>query len=460
MPLTRWHAELAWTGLAVERDVLLEVADGRFSAVTPGVASPPDAHRLPGITIPGLANAHSHAFHRALRGHTQAQRGTFWTWRERMYALAAGLTPDTYLALARATFAEMALAGITCVGEFHYLHHGPGGQPYDDPNAMGHALIAAAAQAGIRITLLDTLYLAGGIGAGGTGAGGIGAGGIGQPLSGPQLRFGDGSSQSWAQRVGAITHGPHARPGAAIHSVRAVPPDSFAALVAWSHHHAAPIHVHLSEHQAENDSTLAAFGRSPAELLLDAGVLGPRTTAVHATHVTAQDIELLGQSDTTVCMCPTTERDLADGIGPAHALAKAGSPIALGTDSHAVIDLFEEARAVELDERLLTHERGHWPAADLLTAATGNGYTCLGWPEGGVLAPGALADFVTVRTDSVRMAGWRPEAAVESLVFAATAADVAHVVVGGRPIVKDGHHLLIGDVPGELQRVIDACYQI
>ncbi len=445
MQVRRWHAELAWTGLAVERDVLLEVADGLFTAVTPRTPRPADAERLAGITVPGLANAHSHAFHRALRGHTQAQRGTFWTWRERMYALAGALTPDSYLALARATFAEMALAGITCVGEFHYLHHAPGGQPYDDPNAMGHALIAAAAQAGIRITLLDTLYL---------------AGGIGQPLSGPQLRFGDGSSQKWVERVGAIKHGPHARPGAAIHSVRAVPPDAFAALVAWSHHHAAPIHVHLSEQQAENVAARAAFGRSPAELLLDAGVLGPRTTAIHATHLTEQDIRLLGESTTTICMCPTTERDLADGIGPARALASAGASIALGSDSHAVIDLFEEARAVELDERLRTHERGHWPATDLLSAATAGGYRCLGWPEGGVLAPGALADFVTVRDDSVRMAGWRPEAAVESVVFAATAADVAHVVVGGRPIVRDGRHLLVGDVPGELQRAIDACYQI
>ena len=166
MPVTRWHAEYAWLGGdRPARDVLVEADEGRFTTVTPDVTDPPeDATRLPGLTLPGLADAHSHAFHRALRGRTTGARGTFWSWRERMYAVAARLDPDTYKALATAVYAELALAGITCVGEFHYLHHGRAGEPYDDPNAMGQAIAQAAAEAGIRLTLLDTCYLHGGIG--------------------------------------------------------------------------------------------------------------------------------------------------------------------------------------------------------------------------------------------------------------------------------------------------------
>ena len=193
----RWHAELAWLpSHGVMPDVLIEAIGDRFTAVTPGVSAAQAAGvpRLRGLTLPGLANAHSHAFHRALRGITQASRGTFWTWRERMYEVAGRLDPARYLALARAVYAEMALAGITCVGEFHYLHHDQGGVPYGDPNEMSRALIEAAGQAGIRITLLDTCYL----------SGGLDAAGQGLPLAGPQLRFGDGDSERWAARVSAL----------------------------------------------------------------------------------------------------------------------------------------------------------------------------------------------------------------------------------------------------------------
>ena len=183
----RWHAEWAWVGDTVAPDVLIEASDGRFSAVTAGVEAPADAVRLPGVTLPGLANTHSHAFHRALRGRTAADRGSFWTWREGMYTLADRLDPDTYLELARATYAEMALAGITCVGEFHYLHRDRGGRAYADPAVMGKVLIEAAAQAGIRITLLDTLYLTSTV--------------DGEPLRGVQRRFGDGDLDGWVART-------------------------------------------------------------------------------------------------------------------------------------------------------------------------------------------------------------------------------------------------------------------
>ncbi|WP_067454869.1 formimidoylglutamate deiminase [Actinomadura macra] len=436
----QWHAQFAWLGDGVAPDVLIEADGERITSVTRDVSSPGDALHLPGLTLPGLANAHSHAFHRALRSRVQTQRGTFWTWRDQMYKVADRLDPDSYRALARAVFAEMALAGISCVGEFHYLHHQPGGAPYDDPNAMGEALIAAAGDAGIRITLLDTCYL---------------TGGIGQPLQGPQLRFGDGTAGNWARRVDSLYEHTdkarlHARVGAAIHSVRAVPPEQLRAVASWARDHRAPLHVHLSEQPAENQDCLDVYDMTPTRLLAEAGALGALTTAVHATHLTEEDIGLLGTTMTGVCMCPTTERDLADGIGPARDLADAGSPICLGSDQHAVLDLFEEARAVELNERLRTRVRGHWTAGELITAATSAGHYGLGWPEAGRLEPGAYADLVTVDLGSVRTAGAGPGHLAETAVFAATAADVRHVVVSGRQIVHDGRHLLIDDVPAIL----------
>ncbi|MEU6760340.1 formimidoylglutamate deiminase [Streptomyces sp. NPDC046685] len=442
MTTTYW-LEHAWLDTHVEPGVALEVsADGRIASLVTGTEGPPPgAEVLRGLTLPGLANAHSHAFHRALRGTVQVGSGTFWTWREVMYSVAQNLTPDSYFALARAVYAEMALAGITAVGEFHYVHHAPGGAPYADPNAMGEALIAAAAEAGIRITLLDTAYL---------------SAGFGEPPNHHQLRFSDGTAEAWAERVSALKGREHARIGAAIHSVRAVPADQLATVAQWAQDRRAPLHVHLSEQTAENDACREAHGRTPTELLADHGVLGPRTTGVHNTHLTDTDIALLGGAATGTCMCPTTERDLADGIGPAVRLQRAGSPLSLGSDSHAVIDLLEEARAMELNERLASRTRGHWTAAALLRAATADGHAALGWDEAGRLDAGALADFTTLALDSVRTAGPVARLGAETAVFAASAADVRHTVVGGRHVVRDGAHTLIPDVPSALAETIAA----
>ncbi|MFD8144842.1 formimidoylglutamate deiminase [Streptomyces sp. NPDC059708] len=439
---TYW-LEHAWLGAHVEPGVALGVsADGRIAEVRTGAdAPPPGAEVLRGLTVPGLANAHSHAFHRALRSTVQVGSGTFWTWREVMYGVAQNLTPDSYFALARAVYAEMALAGITNVGEFHYVHHAPGGTPYADPNAMGEALIEAAAAAGIRITLLDTAYL---------------AAGFGEAPNPHQLRFSDGTAEAWAERVSALKPREHALIGAAVHSVRAVPAGQLATVAAWARQRQAPLHVHLSEQTAENDACLAAHGRTPTQLLADHGVLGPGTTGVHNTHLTDEDIALLGGTTTGTCMCPTTERDLADGIGPAGRLQRAGSPLSLGSDSHAVIDLLEEARAMELNERLRSRTRGHWTANALLTAATAGGHASLGRPDAGRLEPGALADFTTIALDTVRTAGPLPRLGAETAVFAASAADVRHTVVGGRHVVRDGAHTLVGDVAGALSEAIAA----
>ncbi|MBD0746551.1 formimidoylglutamate deiminase [Streptomyces sp. CBMA152] len=440
MQVTSYWLEHAWLDPEVEPGVLVEVADGRISAVRKGVeAPPPGAEALRGLTLPGLANAHSHAFHRALRGTVQVGSGTFWTWREVMYTIASRLTPESYYALARGVYAEMALAGITAVGEFHYLHHAPGGTPYDDPNAMGEALISAAQEAGIRITLLDTAYL---------------SSGFGEAPSTHQLRFSDGNAEAWAERAALLKPRDGVRLGAAIHSVRAVPADQLGTVAEWARERGAPLHVHLSEQVAENEACLAAHGCTPTRLLADHGVLGERTTGVHNTHLTDEDIALIGSSATGTCMCPTTERDLADGIGPAVELERAGSPLSLGSDSHAVIDLFEEARAMELNERLRTRTRGHWTAAQLLRAASPFGHAALGWSDAGRLEVGARADFATVALDSVRTAGPVARLGAETAVYAASSADVRHTVVAGRPVVRDGVHLAIPDAATALTEAI------
>lgn len=349
-----------------------------------------------------------------------------------MYGVAARLDPDSYFALARATYREMAAAGMTTVGEFHYLHHHPDGTPYDDPNAMGHALVAAAAEAGIRIALLDTCYL---------------SSGFGRFPEGVQLRYSDGNAGRWAERVEQIDHD---HVGAAIHSVRAVPRDEIPTIVAAAQDK--PLHVHLSEQVAENDACLATYGVTPTQLLHDAGALGPLTTAVHATHLTGADIFHLGDTRTRACFCPTTERDLGDGIGPSRALYQAGSPLTLGSDSHAVIDLFEEMRATELDERLATQQRGHWTAAELLAAATA--HDSLGFADAGAIAVGQRADLVTLDTSSPTTAGTGADE--NTAVFAATAADVTHVVVDGRvAYVKDDREQIGRELAAAIGKVHD-----
>ena len=449
-----WFADLAWLGGAgLAAGVVLEeeAGGGRLARVAAGQDPPAGAVHLAGIVMPGLANVHSHAFHRALRGRAQAGAGDFWRWRDRMYALAAVLDPDDVFELARGTYAEMALAGITAVGEFHYLHHRPDGRPYADANVMGGALIAAAAEAGVRLTLLDTCYL---------------RSGFGESLpAGPQARFSDGDAESWVARVEDLANrvGGGWRLGAAVHSVRAVDEPSMAVVADWARRRGSQLHLHLSEQPAENEEALAATGRTPTALAEAAGVLGPGTVAVHATHLTDPDVKALGATGTGVCLCPTTERDLGDGVGPTDRLVAAGSPLSLGTDSHAMVDLLEEARLVELHERLAHHHRGTHSPATLLAAATAAGYLALGWsgdrcgqpaPRG--LVPGGPADFVVLDPGSVRLAGIDPAEGVAGVVFAATAADVTDVVVGGRTIVRGRSHVTIPDVARDLHRAITA----
>lgn len=444
--MTTWWCELALVGDEVRHGVTVDAEAGRFTSVTPDTVPTATAERLDGFTLPGLANTHSHAFHRALRSRTQAGTGSFWTWREVMYEAAGRLDPERYRRLATAVFGEMALAGMSVVGEFHYVHHQPDGTPYTNPNAMGEALLAAAADAGIRITLLDTIYQHGGLGPDGY-----------TPPTGPQRRYCDADPTAWAERVSSLPRSSRHVIGAAIHSVRAVAPDAMAVAADWARRHGAPLHAHVSEQPAENEACLDQHGLTPTELLAEHGVLGPDFCAVHATHLTDHDIHLLGASGSTVCLCPTTERDLGDGIGPTSALRDAGVPLHLGSDSHAIIDHFEEARALELDERLRSRQRGLHHAPALISAATQVGHEALGWPDAGRIEVGRRADLTTITLDSVRTSGTPPELAVAGAVFAAAAADVTTVVVDGTTIVRDGVHRRI-DVARALATTIEELF--
>ncbi|WP_374999886.1 formimidoylglutamate deiminase [Aeromicrobium sp. CTD01-1L150] len=371
-----------------------------------------------GSEVPGLANCHSHVVHRALRGRVRGA-GSFWQWREQMYALTSVIDPDLLHRLARATYAEMRLAGITSVGEFHYLHHQADGAGYADPNELGEAVIAAASDVGLRICLLDTCYL---------------TAGFGREPEGVQVRFSDGDVDAWVARATDLAARHAGRDdvvvGSAVHSVRAVPaeqvPDVVAALPD------APLHVHVSEQPRENTECLAATGLTPVALLAEAGVWSPRTTAVHATHLTYEDVAILGGSGAHVCFCPTTEAELGDGVGPSVALRDAGARLTLGSDSHTVIDLFAEARAVEMHERLTTGVRGAWTADQLWEAATATGHASLG------LGPG----------EPVRVRGTVRTAGAEELLWAAGAADVLP------PTGLDPD-----EVAAELETVVNDCWR-
>ena len=403
----KWHAEQAWLGRRAE-NVLIEVEAGRIESVEEDMFAPPDAVRLKGWTLPGLANVHSHAFQRLLRGEIESGGGDFWAWRERMYRYSQW-DPADYFKHARFVFREMLEAGVTAVGEFHYLHgHG---------NELGEALIDAAAEEGIRLTLIDACYLRAGL--------------DGRELEPEQLTFSDGDADVWARRMDDLAEGDGVRIAAAIHSVRAVDSESMRIVAAWAREHRSPLHIHLAEQQAEVDECLEVEHCTPAELLEREGILGPDLVAVHAIHLTDRDIELLGSNRVGVCACPTTERDLGDRVGPLHALSQAGCALSVGSDSNAVIDVIEEARGIDLDQRRALGRRVLHQPSELLAAATVNGMRALGW-NAGELKAGMLADFVTLDPSSGL---WR-EMTPAYVVYGLSRCDVTNVVVGGVTVVS------------------------
>ncbi|MCD1287734.1 MULTISPECIES: formimidoylglutamate deiminase [unclassified Brevibacterium] len=460
---TRFWCEAAWVDGDVATGVLLTADDtGTLTSVETGIdAAPSGAEVVPGFTLPGGVNAHSHAFHRILRGRTHGDGGTFWTWREVMYSVAAKLSPESYETVARAVFAEMLAGGYTSVGEFHYVHHAPDGTPYgaqdesgadaerprgdvsapakSRAHAMERALARAAASAGIRIRLLDTCYL---------------TGGIDTELSAEQARFGDGAIDGYMDRHADLTESfaaefPVGSPGesyvhvgAAIHSIRAVPAANLPRFAELD----GPVHVHLSEQPAENDACQAAYGTTPTQVLARSGVVTADLSAVHATHLSAEDIASLGGAGTSIVMCPCTEADLADGIGPARELADAGATIAIGSDQHVVLDALRETQGLEAGERLRSGQRGRFSPAELIASLTTGGARSLELPVG-ELAVGKACDFVALSTESMRTFG----SVGEQIILTATSADVSLTVSGGRVRVRDGLHTELGEI-SELYR--------
>ncbi len=425
---TSYWAPHAWTPKGILNKVRIAVQNHRFLRITDGVEPNDGDTVLYGMVMPGAANCHSHTFHRALRG-LGDEGSTFWQWRNTMYRVAAQLTPEHYYRYARAIYTEMLLSGYTTVTEFHYVHHQPNGEPYSDPNAMGKALIQAAQDAGIRLTLLDTCYLHSDV--------------KGTPLAAQQVRFGDGSAKAWRERVEALdseTDPTMTRIGAAVHSVRACSSEEASVVAQWAQNgtqdHPRPLHIHLSEQVAENEACLEHSGKTPTELLDSIGFWTPNTTAVHATHLTANDIEILGRSKASAAFCPTTEADLADGIGPAAELRDAGASLCIGSDENVSIDPFEELHRLDGHQRLASGVRDTFSTKELVQIMTHQGQKSAGWDQCGSIEAGYLADFIVVDTMSPRTAG----ASLDGIPLVATGADVTDVFVNGNRVVNQRQH--------------------
>ncbi|TME00521.1 MAG: formimidoylglutamate deiminase [Chloroflexi bacterium] len=407
--------------LAISEDGLID----SISDLATSVFAPSDVEFLPGVALlPGFVNVHSHVFQRALRGHTHrplSQKDTFWTWRNAMYAEAQRLTPDSLFTLALQTYREMLAAGYTSVGEFHYVHHQPGGQPYADPNAMSEAILQAGREAGIRVVLLMTAYA---------------QAGFHMPPEEGQRRFCDASVEALLARVEELRDKGELI-GVAPHSVRAVPENWFRAIADYSRTHHLPLHVHADEQVAEIEQCQAEYGCTPIELLERYGALGSQTTIIHATHANDQEIALLARHRCTVCVCPTTEGDLGDGIAPYAELLAARIPLCIGSDSNTRLAPVEELRWAEYSarmryqrRRILIADEVSSPGTLLLDYGTQLGATALGLHTG-VLLPGMYADFIGVDLNHPAMAGWNVDDFLDVLFFGVSSEVITQTWVGG-----------------------------
>ena len=390
--------------------------------------------------LPGFVNTHSHSFQRLIRGQSESRVMSgrdFWSWRGTMYHAAAQLDPEDVYDVARMAFLEMLLSGTATVGEFHYLHNAPGGRPYDDPNLLSKQVIAAARSVGIRIVLLRSAYL---------------RSGFELPPDPGQIRFFE-SAADFLGNMEALqkeypANSTDVRLGVAPHSLRAVPLRELKEIAAWSRDRKLPLHMHVAEQIAENEACLREYGATPVALLDKEGLLGPDFTAVHAIHITAEEIEHLANSDSTVCSCPTTERNLGDGIIVADQVMGKGIRIALGSDSQAQIDPLEDARELEYHLRLDRQQRAildqigkQTLAQRLFDCATIHGASALGISTGN-FAPGSPADFITVDLDDLSIAGQSATDLLPLAVFSLNRSAIRDVVVNGRWVVRDQRHPL------------------
>ena len=419
------------------RSGLALVADGAGKIVELS-ENAPGATRLAGrAMLPGLINAHSHAFQRIIRGRTEyrSQNATdsFWTWREQMYAAATQLSPDEIYNVSRIAFLEMAKTGITAVGEFHYLHHSPDGSPYADRNQLGHEVIRAANDVGIRIALLRVAYA---------------RSGFNTAPNPRQVRFIENSPDTYIAHLDLLLNSINTKDGmiwagVAPHSVRAVPLDYLKQIIAFANERELPVHMHVAEQPAEVDACIEEYGRSPVALLDTEGLLSDRFTAVHAIHVTPKAIAALARSGAGVCACPTTERNLGDGVVPTDLYFKSNVPVSLGTDSQIQIDLLEDARELEYHMRLKKMERNVLApenetgasalATKLFECATVNGAKAIGF-DGGQLEAGAPADFFTVDLNDISIAGASTDELLANIVFSLSRTAIRDVVVNGKQL--------------------------
>jgi formimidoylglutamate deiminase len=419
------EAELTWTGERFERGVQIAIDDdGRISAV--GELGLPAGRRLPGrALLPGLVNAHSHAFQRAMRGRGETfpeGSGCFWSWREGMVELVGRLDPAHFHDLYAAAFREMRAAGITTVGEFHYLHHTT---PEAEDFALDEHVLAAAEEVGIRLVLLEAYYA---------------SGGIGQPLTGPLRRLRGADPASYWRQMDRLARQLASRRqslGAVAHSIRAATPGEMAELYGEARRRGLVFHLHLEEQQREIDDTVAAYGQRPMALLLEALPSCEGVTAVHCTHTAPAEMARYLDAGGRVCICPLTEGNLGDGIADLPAIHRAArGRLSLGTDSNARISMLEEMRWLEYVQRLerrqrgVLHDAGGSGARPLLRAATEDGATTLGVAAGRIAA-GCWADLLVVDLAATTLAGWDDDNLLPALVFGTAEEVVAATCVAG-----------------------------
>lgn len=437
---TLYRPELLYAdGRFVANGKLFVGEDGRVLDASQNTASVQTVE-LPGkALLPGFVNAHSHSFQRLIRGKSET-RSDFWSWRGTMYHAASRLDPQDVYDVARMAFLEMVLAGATAAGEFHYLHNAPDGKPYDDPNLLAKQVIAAAQSVGLRITLLRSAYM---------------RSGFELPRDPGQIRFFE-SGEAFLKNAEALVRdyagSAQVSVGVAPHSVRAVPLDDLREIAEWGRGAGLPVHMHVSEQVAENAACLREYGLTPVELLHREGVLHSGFTAVHAIHITAEEIAKLADAGAAICACPTTERNLGDGIVPADAAMGAGIRIALGSDSQAQIDPLEDARELDYHLRLQQQKRaildevaGKPLAAGLFDCATIHGARSLGLPAGDLKA-GSFADFFTVDLADPSIAGHSADDLLPTVVFSLSRSAIRDVVVGGRMVLRDQEHPLRDEI--------------
>lgn len=454
--ITVYRPTLLYTAGRFAPDTELRVEDdGRIlgvAAVQAGQPAPPDATvvNLPGrALLPGCVNAHSHAFQRLIRGKSESRVTSgkdFWSWRNTMYHAAAQLDPEGVYDSARMAFLEMALAGTTTVGEFHYLHTTPDGKPYEDPNLLAKQVIAAAQSVGLRIVLLRSAYF----------------------RSGYQLARDPGQTRFFESLPDYLRNTALLRTafpvdassgvtiGVAPHSIRAVCLNDVREIASFARSAGVPLHMHISEQTAENEASVREYGTTPVTLLSNAQLLAPNWTAIHATHISADEMARLAHSGASICACATTERNLGDGIFCADRVMGHGVPVALGSDSQAQIAPLEDARQLDYHLRLKCCQRAILDqipkdsepqpiARRLFACATLNGARALGVPAG-ELTEGSLADFFTVDLRDPSIAGNSAADLLPLLVFGLERTAIRDVAVGGKLILRDGRHPLQDEV--------------